>query len=91
MSLRGLAQLVDVTPSLISQIETGKINPSVASLYAIANALDVPMDAFFTVDDAEASAVVGDEERRTTPVEARAVREAAMKHGAGSSSPLQAA
>ncbi len=47
MSLRALARRVDVTPSLISQIETGKINPSVSSLYAIANALDAPMDAFF--------------------------------------------
>lgn len=47
MSLRALARLIDVTPSLISQIETGKINPSVSSLYAIANALDVPMDVFF--------------------------------------------
>lgn len=47
ISLRALARRVDVTPSLISQIETGKINPSVSSLYAIANALDAPMDAFF--------------------------------------------
>ncbi len=47
ISLRALARRVDVTPSLISQIETGKINPSVSSLYAIANALEAPMDAFF--------------------------------------------
>ncbi|GAB4243459.1 MAG: helix-turn-helix domain-containing protein [Thermoleophilia bacterium] len=79
MSLRALAQSVDVTPSLISQIETGKINPSVASLYAIANALDVPMDAFFapeSTDDGSGGDDMG--ERRTTPVEARASREAAM-------------
>jgi transcriptional regulator with XRE-family HTH domain/quercetin dioxygenase-like cupin family protein len=47
VSLRALARLVNVTPSLISQIETGKINPSVSSLYAISMALDVPMDSFF--------------------------------------------
>lgn len=47
LSLRALARLVSVTPSLISQIETGKINPSVSSLYAISMALDVPMDFFF--------------------------------------------
>jgi transcriptional regulator with XRE-family HTH domain len=54
MSLRALARRVEVTPSLISQIETGKINPSVASLYAIANALDAPMDAFFGRPGSEA-------------------------------------
>ncbi|MCL4367695.1 MAG: XRE family transcriptional regulator [Actinobacteria bacterium] len=47
IGLRALARMVEVTPSLISQIETGKINPSVSSLYAIATALDVPMDFFF--------------------------------------------
>jgi transcriptional regulator with XRE-family HTH domain/quercetin dioxygenase-like cupin family protein len=47
IGLRALARTVEVTPSLISQIETGKINPSVSSLYAIATALDVPMDFFF--------------------------------------------
>ena len=47
IGLRALARMVDVTPSLISQIETGKINPSVSSLYAIATALDVSMDFFF--------------------------------------------
>jgi transcriptional regulator with XRE-family HTH domain/quercetin dioxygenase-like cupin family protein len=47
VSLRGLARQIHVTPSLISQIETGKIRPSVASLYAIASALDVPLDYFF--------------------------------------------
>ena len=51
LSLRALARLVNVTPSLISQIETGKINPSVSSLYAISMALDVPMDFFFGGSD----------------------------------------
>ena len=44
-SLRGLAAAVQVTPSLISQIERGKTNPSIGSLYAIARALDVSVDS----------------------------------------------
>jgi mannose-6-phosphate isomerase-like protein (cupin superfamily) len=36
-----------VTPSLISQIERGQSRPSVSTLFAMAQALDVPVDAFF--------------------------------------------
>ena len=42
-----LAREVGVTPSLISQIERGQSRPSVSTLFAIAQALDVPVDAFF--------------------------------------------
>ena len=42
-----LARQVGVTPSLISQIERGLSRPSVSTLFAIAQALDVPVDAFF--------------------------------------------
>ena len=45
MSLRGLAAAVQVTPSLISQIERGRTNPSIGSLYAIARVLDVSVDS----------------------------------------------
>ena len=41
-----LARAIGVSPSLISQIERGQSRPSVATLYAIAQALGVPMDAF---------------------------------------------
>ena len=47
LSLRKLAERVGLTPSLISQIERGQTNPSVASLYAIAQALGLSMDYFF--------------------------------------------
>lgn len=47
LSLRRLAERVGLTPSLISQIERGQTNPSVASLYAIAQSLGLPMDYFF--------------------------------------------
>jgi DNA-binding XRE family transcriptional regulator/mannose-6-phosphate isomerase-like protein (cupin superfamily) len=42
-----LAREVGVTPSLISQIEHGLSRPSVSTLFALAQALEVPVDAFF--------------------------------------------
>ena len=39
--------MVGVSPSLISQIERGQSQPSVATLFALAESLDVPVDAFF--------------------------------------------
>jgi transcriptional regulator with XRE-family HTH domain len=42
-----LARSVGVSPSLISQIERGQSQPSVSTLFALAEALDVPVDAFF--------------------------------------------
>ncbi|MDX6389682.1 MAG: hypothetical protein QOJ73_745 [Streptosporangiaceae bacterium] len=36
-----------MTPSLISQIERGQSRPSVSTLFAMARALEVPVDAFF--------------------------------------------
>lgn len=47
MSLRDLANKAEVSASMLSQIETGKVFPSVRSLYTIANALEVSVDYFF--------------------------------------------
>jgi transcriptional regulator with XRE-family HTH domain/quercetin dioxygenase-like cupin family protein len=53
MTVRGLARAVDVSASLISQIETGKSSPSVSTLYAITAALDISIeDVFGTVGSA---------------------------------------
>jgi transcriptional regulator with XRE-family HTH domain/quercetin dioxygenase-like cupin family protein len=46
MSLRELAEKAEVSASLLSQIENGKANPSVRSLYSIAAALSLPVDSF---------------------------------------------
>jgi transcriptional regulator with XRE-family HTH domain len=43
-SLRDLADRLGCSPSLISQIERGRANPSVATLYSIVQALDVSLD-----------------------------------------------
>lgn len=47
MSLRDLAHKAQVSASMLSQIETGKVFPSVRSLYTIADALGVSVDYFF--------------------------------------------
>ena len=47
LSLRELARRLDVSPSLVSQIETGKIQPSVRTLYAMVSELGVSLDELF--------------------------------------------
>ena len=69
LSVRALARQLDVSPSAISQIETGKIQPSVRTLYAMVGALGVSMDeALYNGQDAtlqrtEAAAVPAPEPR----------------------------
>lgn len=47
MRVSDLAREVGVSPSLVSQIERGLSRPSVSTLFAIAQALGVAVDAFF--------------------------------------------
>jgi transcriptional regulator with XRE-family HTH domain len=47
VTLRGLARKLDVSPSLISQIERGNVMPSVGTLYSISNELDLALDDLF--------------------------------------------
>jgi len=49
-SLRELATRLGVSASLISQVETGRANPSVSTLYAIAAELDVSLDELLFED-----------------------------------------
>jgi transcriptional regulator with XRE-family HTH domain/quercetin dioxygenase-like cupin family protein len=51
-----LAREVGVSSSLISQIERQQSQPSVSTLFALAEALDVPVDAFFEDAPARVSA-----------------------------------
>ncbi|KAB2340005.1 helix-turn-helix domain-containing protein [Actinomadura rudentiformis] len=56
LSLRALARAVGVSASLISQIETGKSLPSVSTLYAITQALEISVeDVFDAAETAEAA------------------------------------
>jgi transcriptional regulator with XRE-family HTH domain len=47
VKVSALAREIGVSPSLISQIERGQSRPSVSTLFALAEALQVPVDAFF--------------------------------------------
>jgi transcriptional regulator with XRE-family HTH domain len=47
VGLRELARRVGVSPSLISQIEHGRANPSVGTLFSMTNVLDMSLDALF--------------------------------------------
>ncbi|MEU9626760.1 helix-turn-helix domain-containing protein [Streptomyces luteogriseus] len=46
-SLRALAREIGVSASLVSQIETGKSQPSVSTLYAITTALGISVESLF--------------------------------------------
>lgn len=47
ISLRELARRLELSPSALSQIETGKSRPSVSTLYAIVNELGMSLDELF--------------------------------------------
>ena len=48
VSVRGLARSVDVSPSLISQIENGLVMPSVGTLHAMVSELGIGLDELFS-------------------------------------------
>jgi transcriptional regulator with XRE-family HTH domain len=50
ISLRQFARDLEVSASFISQLETGKAQPSVATLFAICSALDITTDELFDSD-----------------------------------------
>ncbi len=56
VTIRALARVVGVSPSLISQIETGKSQPSVSTLYGITSTLGLSLEDLFDASDTEASA-----------------------------------
>ncbi|MBO1901506.1 cupin domain-containing protein [Leucobacter weissii] len=57
MSLRSLASAIGVSPSLLSQVETGKTKPSVSTLYALVSHLGVSTDTLLGRADPAAAAV----------------------------------
>ena len=61
ISLRELARRVGVSPSLVSQIELDRVNPSVSTLYALVTELGMTMSDVF--GDADASEPVAPQPR----------------------------
>lgn len=63
LSLKELAKDIDVSPSMLSQIESGKANPSLNTLKLISKNLDVPMFTLFEEENKEAAMIVKKENR----------------------------
>lgn len=60
ISLRELARRIGVSASLISQIETGKVHPSVSTLYSLASELGASVDELLFEDAPITSRPSGD-------------------------------
>lgn len=73
--MRGLARAVDVSASLISQIETGKSSPSVSTLYAITAALDISIEDVFGSSSSRGDAPNGAAETTELAAAAPAARD----------------
>lgn len=56
LSLRELARRLGVSPSFMSQVENGKAQPSVATLYSLSQMLEVSIDHLFEGDEPGADA-----------------------------------
>lgn len=51
MTLGDLAAKINVSPSLISQLERGGVNPSISLLKSIADALGIPLPALLDTEE----------------------------------------
>jgi transcriptional regulator with XRE-family HTH domain len=78
ISLRELARRLGLSPSAISQIETGKSRPSVSTLYSIVSELGMSLDELFSGNAAPEEAPAA-----RAPTKARRRRSAARSTSAG--------
>ena len=76
LSVRGLAREIGVSASLLSQVERGLAQPSVATLWALVRELDLSLDALFAGPDDEPA------ESRPAIVQ-RAVKRPSIELGGG--------
>jgi len=90
LSLREVARRLSISPSALSQIETGKSRPSVSTLYAIVSELGISLDELFGGRQApparapsrapKARARTGDPDARAE-ADAGRVQRSATRHG----------
>jgi transcriptional regulator with XRE-family HTH domain len=64
LTMRGLAELAGVSASLISDVERGRVEPSISALKRLAGALDTTLIYFFSEDGPSEERVVRKGERR---------------------------
>jgi transcriptional regulator with XRE-family HTH domain len=55
LSLREIARRINVSPSFVSQVETGKASPSVGTLYSLVNELGLSLDEVMSEDADDAT------------------------------------
>ncbi|WP_432195083.1 helix-turn-helix domain-containing protein [Streptomyces sp. bgisy027] len=72
-SLRALAREIGVSASLVSQIENGKSQPSVSTLYAITTALGISVESLFDAGEGTAAPAVTAPATALTPAPATAL------------------
>ena len=77
LTVRGLAARVDLSPSLISQIERGRATPSVGTLFSIATTLGLSIADLFADPATPAAPATS----RTEPVDRHEEREAIALDG----------
>ena len=83
LSLRELARRLGISPSAISQIETGKSRPSVSTLYSIVTELGMSLDELFSGTNHSRPKRVPAPEPKVEPAQAppaRAAQPAAERH-----------
>ena len=78
LSLRAIAADASVSPSLLSQVETGKVHPSVSTLYAIVTRLGISLDEIL---DNKPARVSRSRPRTGDPVQRDAAPVVAMENG----------
>jgi transcriptional regulator with XRE-family HTH domain len=76
LSLRKLAGRLQISPSALSQIETGRSRPSVSTLYAIVSELAISFDELFAVSPEHGAAHVPTRHPRIQPGEEQIVQRA---------------
>ena len=86
VGLRELARRIGVSPSLISQIETGKSEPSISTLFSIVSELNLPVNEIVFDSFENARAARPAPEAAVEPPPRPRVR---LQRDAGSASPLQ--
>jgi transcriptional regulator with XRE-family HTH domain len=59
MSLREVARRLGVSPSFVSQLENGKSQPSVATLYALSQLLNLSIDDLFSPEQTDVAVADG--------------------------------
>jgi transcriptional regulator with XRE-family HTH domain len=80
LSLRGLAASVGISPSALSQIERGKMRPSVTRLFQIVSLLEVPLAVAFG-EAASPVPISGDMSDEVAVARAGDIPELSLGHG----------